>query len=278
MIDLLDHPSIETRYGAFRTLTTLNPNDPSVRGEDMKQQFTLHVIPSEQPPLIHITGRQKTELVLFGEDQSFKAPLAITAGKHIWITSRAGQSHVVVTRHEVGKPSRRLEIIPEVAEVVRTVVDLGATYPDVVQMLVQAERQHNLPGKIAIDALPQAGRTYYRPAADQTTGGSSTRVGHEHMNPNIFPQIDDAVLERQETEPLSIDEVKEEVESADEPAKTGDDAQPPSSAKSQPAAARRAASTEAASADVIETDSAAESAPRRSRFKSVLSTISAYDE
>lgn len=191
LMDLLDHPSTETRYGAFRTLTTLNPNDPSIRGEDMNEQFMMHVLPTHSSPMIHLTRRQKTELVLFGDNQRFAAPLAVNAGKHIWVTSQVGQDHVIVSRYEPGEPDRRIEVSTEIAEVLRAVVDLGASYPDVVQMLVQAEHQHNLPGSIAIDALPQAGRRYYRPNPNQLAGRDSDRVGHRNMTPNMFPQTNE---------------------------------------------------------------------------------------
>lgn len=258
LIDLLQHPSIETRYGAFRTLTTLNPNDPSVRGEDMQGQFTMHVVSSDQDPLIHVTRRQKTELVLFGKDQKFRTPLAINAGKYIWVTSRRGQDYVVVSRHEQGKPSRRLEIPPYIDEVIRTVVGLGATYPDVVQMLMQAERQHNLPGRIAIDALPQPGRVYQRPPAEQASGGRSTRVGHVNMIPNLFAPIDEEPSEDAEAPSPETTEIEEPQ---------------PQPAATEPPAAEAEAQGPNSEAAAVE-----EPGVRRSRLKSVFSAITAYDE
>lgn len=255
LIKLLDHPSTETRYGAFRTLTTLNPNDPSIRGEDMNDQFLMHVLPTQSSPLIHLTRRQKTELVLFGDDQKFAAPLAINAGKHIWVTSQIGQDYVVVSRYEPGKEDRRVEVSPEIAEVIRAVVDLGGTYPDVVQMLVQAEDQHNLPGTIAIDSLPQAGRRYIRPTADQIASRNGARVGHQNMTPNIFPQTGDADVPDQ-NEPM---DAEVEIDETAEPLPLGDDA----SASVIPASAETEDSTEADGS---------------SFKKSLLSAVSAYDE
>ncbi len=276
LIDLLQSPSIETRYGAFRTLTTLNPNDPAVRGEDMNEQFTMHLIPSEQAPLVHLTRRQKTELVLFGENQQFKTPLAISAGKHIWITSPTGQDHVVVSRHEIGKESRRIEVSPEIAEVIRTVVDLGATYPDVVQMLIQAERQHNLPGRIAIDALPQAGRKYYRPEGGQASGSRSTRVGHENLSPDIFPQTDEDISEGEATgirETVSRDnDVARDTSAGD----AVEGSKPVETVAKQPTPPSDQAAEET-SAEETSPD-AAQSASRLPSLDTVLSKLSAYDE
>jgi hypothetical protein len=259
LIDLLQHLSTETRYGAFRTLTTLNPNDPSVRGEPMGEQFTMHVIPSRQDPLIHITTRQKTELVLFGDDQRFLAPLAVNAGKYIWVTAQTGEEHVVVSCYEPDKEGRRVEVAPYVAEVIRAVVDLGATYPDVVQMLIQAEHQHNLPGTIAIDALPQAGRIYYRPPDDQLAGATSARIGHQNMSPNLFPQLDEnEEIPKEEGVSDDIDMESESVNEAEEAAD-----------------AQSAPETAAASPETLPKSGAPLGLPN---MKSVLSAISAYEE
>ncbi len=296
LIDLLQSPSIETRYGAFRTLTTLNPNDPAVRAEDMNDQFTMHLIPSEQAPLVHLTRRQKTELVLFGEDQRFKTPLAINAGKHIWITSPTGQDHVVVSRHEIGKDSRRIEVSAEIAEVIRTVTDLGASYPDVVQMLIQAERQHNLPGKIAIDALPQAGRNYYRPNGSQSSGSRSTRVGHENLSPDIFPQTGEDIPEDVEADASttavrggdSVDGEARRNKAGDEAKadnKAGDEARADNAGgdnKDANTFAEKPASpsdpvAEETSAEETSAD-AAKPASRLPSLDTILSTLSAYDE
>src|SRR5690606_37172659 len=116
-----------------------------------------HVIPSESNPVVHVTRRRKAEIVLFGDQQRLQPPLAVQAGNHIWITARAGESRAVVSRYEPGKEDQRLEVPLDVEAVIEAAVHVGGSYPDVVQMLIQAERQQNLPGQIALDALPQAG-------------------------------------------------------------------------------------------------------------------------
>jgi hypothetical protein len=49
-----------------------------------------------------------------------------------------------------------------VDEVVRAIVELGGTYPDVVQALQEAKASGALPSRLEVDALPEAGRTYDR--------------------------------------------------------------------------------------------------------------------
>jgi hypothetical protein len=53
-----------------------------------------------------------------------------------------------------------------VDEVVRAIVELGGTYPDVVQALQQAKNDGALASRFEVDALPQPGRAYDRHAAD----------------------------------------------------------------------------------------------------------------
>jgi hypothetical protein len=49
-----------------------------------------------------------------------------------------------------------------VDEVIRAIVELGGTYPDVVQALQQAKASDSLAGRLEVDALPEAGRRYDR--------------------------------------------------------------------------------------------------------------------
>lgn len=182
--DLMNETSAETRYGAFRALTTLDKRDPFVRGEPMNDQFLLHTLNTSGPPMVHLTLRKKAEVVLFGADQRFKTPLMLRAGRHILITARAQSNKVTISRYEAGKSDKRKVVSTRVADVIRTVAEFDASYPDVAQMLSQADRQHNLPGRIEIDALPEAGRTYYRNGKDKA--GPRKRVGSKAFTPNLF--------------------------------------------------------------------------------------------
>ena len=47
---------------------------------------------------------------------------------------------------------------------IRAIVALGGTYPDVVQALQQAKADGALPSRFEVDALPQPGRQYDRMA------------------------------------------------------------------------------------------------------------------
>ena len=63
------------------------------------------------------------------------------------------------------------------------------TYPDIAQMLAQADKQHNIPGELELDSIPQSGRVYYRPA-DSFGERRRTRIGNPNQAPNIFSTRD----------------------------------------------------------------------------------------
>ncbi|MBW3543475.1 MAG: flagellar basal body P-ring protein FlgI [Planctomycetes bacterium] len=190
--ELLNGTSAETRYGALRALTTLDPNDPFIRGEKLNDEFMLHVLDVEGEPMIHLTRRLKAEVAVFGADQRFRTPLAVQAGSRVWVNARAGDDTVTLSRFAVGQLDQRRTVSTRVADVIRAAAELGATYPDIAQMLVQAEKQHNLPGRIELDALPRAGRVYERP---EVSGGealvrSQARIGNRGQTPNLFGSDD----------------------------------------------------------------------------------------
>lgn len=163
--DMLSLPSAETRYGAFRALWVMNRNDPLVRGEDLGGGFSYHVLDVGGPPMIHVTRNRRPELVVFGPGQRFETPLVANAGNHIMVTSLPS-GEVSVARFSVGDSDQRRIVSAKIDEVIRAIVELGGTYPDVVQALQEAQRSGALRGRFEVDALPEAGRHFQREAGD----------------------------------------------------------------------------------------------------------------
>lgn len=167
--ELLAAPSAETRYGAFRALWAMNPNEALVLGERLGGQFSYHVLNTGGPPMIHVTRNRRPEIVLFGRGQRFRTPLAVNAGNQIMVTG-SGPDEISVSKFAVGKPDQKRLVSTEVDEVIRAIVELGGTYPDVVQALQEAKAGGALPSRFEVDALPKAGRPYHRMAEK---GGSA---------------------------------------------------------------------------------------------------------
>ncbi|MBI3863158.1 MAG: flagellar basal body P-ring protein FlgI [Planctomycetia bacterium] len=182
--------SAETRYGAFRALWTIDRNDEYIGGLSFNDEFHLHVIESAGDAMAHLTRFRVPQVVLFGSDQKLKTPVSLTAGRHIMITAPSNSDTITVSRFHSDLPDEKITCSTNLADVIRAVGNMRASYPDVAQMLVQAERQSNLSGRLEIDAMPQAGRIYYRTGAtDAGTPGKrdEIRVGDPNQVPNMFP-------------------------------------------------------------------------------------------
>ncbi|MEK6238501.1 MAG: HEAT repeat domain-containing protein, partial [Planctomycetales bacterium] len=179
--DLLGSPSAETRYGAFRALWTLDKNDPFVRGEMLGEDFHYHLIDTVGPPMIHATRSFRPEIVVFNHGQRLKTPLVLDAGPRIMIHSDGGDT-VTVSRFSSNLPDERRQVSTKVDEVIRAVVDLGGTYPDVVQALQAAADSNVLAGRFEEDAIPQVGRDFRRPdrpVTDQAKADSIAAAAKE---------------------------------------------------------------------------------------------------
>ena len=156
--ELMNAPTAETRYGAFDAMHAMRPDDPLVAGEQLgNKTFTLCVIPTTGKPMLHVTKSMRAEIVLFGEDQKFKHPLLVEAANNIIVRSNS-PDEVAISRFEPDKPDQKRIVSSNVADVIRALSDVGATYPDVLEVLQAAIEQNALDTSFRIDARPSTGR------------------------------------------------------------------------------------------------------------------------
>jgi flagellar basal body P-ring protein FlgI len=168
---LLEVRSAETRYGAFRALWAMNQNDPLMRGEHLGGQFRYHVLDVPGPEMIHVTHSHLPEVVLFGKDQQLQLPLVLDAGKNIMVNGLNG-NRIKVARFRAGAEVEQRLVTTRVDEVIRAIVELGGTYPDVVQALQQSKADGALASRFEVDALPEPGRPFDRHAEQASTDGT----------------------------------------------------------------------------------------------------------
>ncbi len=187
---LLHEPSAETRYGAFKAILESNLRDPAVRGEMLEDTLVLHVIPSQGEPLIHIRRTERPEIVLFGQESCFQTPAAVCAGPRILIKSE-DSGRLKVSRFSLGKDDVSEYCTTQVADVIRTMVKLGASYADVVAAVTQAKQRGVLATRVAFDALPRSGRQYYLDEADAPAEAGTT----DATSAEIELPLDDAPQE-----------------------------------------------------------------------------------
>jgi flagellar basal body P-ring protein FlgI len=182
--NLLAMPSAETRYGAFRAMWAMNEQDAFVHGENPGGQFHYHPLNVGGPPMIHVRASRIPEIVVFGPGQRLLTPLALSAGNAIMVTSPGG-NEVFVSRYSVKDGDQKRTVSTQIDEVIRAIVELGGTYPDVVQALQEAKTVGALPNRLEIDALPRAGRVYDRVAdAGQAAAAAAAPSGDPAKKPD----------------------------------------------------------------------------------------------
>jgi flagellar basal body P-ring protein FlgI len=160
LVKLLNSQSSEARYGAFRALWMLNPNDPAVRSMTVgPDEFALHPVASSAPPMVHVARSFRPEIVLFNPQQQLLTPINIRAGGHLVVTASAGSEEVHLASFKPGpggaREARRIASL-SLGDVIAQAGELGASYPDVVDFLMQAAANNNLVGRLEINALPKA--------------------------------------------------------------------------------------------------------------------------
>ncbi|MCC7474669.1 MAG: flagellar basal body P-ring protein FlgI [Pirellulales bacterium] len=182
---LLEVKSAETRYGAFRSLWAMNQHDPFLHDEFLSDQFHYHVLDVPGPRMIHVTESYLPEIVLFGREQHFELPLMVDAGKSILVKGMNGDQITVSRFKANGEPEQRV-VSTSIDEVIRAIVALGGTYPDVVQALQEAKNDGALTSRFEVDALPEPGRMYDRIAANAKAESTAPASSDSEVKPASY--------------------------------------------------------------------------------------------
>jgi hypothetical protein len=171
--DLMDVPSAETRFGAFRALRERTPDAPLVQGQRMSD-FSYHVIPTTQSQVVHFSISRHPDVVIFGTDIHVQPSSFIYAGKEILI--RAGQEgQLQVSRFAAGQADRYTTCSTSLPNLLEAIVRVGGGYAEVLQCLHQASESKAINARVLVGARPRPGRSYFR---DQPLEGSEELVDH----------------------------------------------------------------------------------------------------
>lgn len=198
--ELMSSPDPVIRYGAFAALRTADPDNPFLgrvqvmkdrpteapenmaaaivdiqarrrRGSSSEDPFQLYVVDSNGPPLVHYTKSNRAEIVIFGSGQKLEPPIVLGGGSSIILNASESDKKVEISR--ITKNSIDLEnkvvCSLEIKDIVRELANLGATYPDIVNLLVSAEKQFNLEGRLIADARPESTDSYTKAQITGTT-------------------------------------------------------------------------------------------------------------
>jgi hypothetical protein len=157
--ELLSSRSVETRYGAFRALRTLDERESAVQGELLNDSFWLHRVHSDAPPLVHLSTSRRAEVVLFGADPMLVPPFSILAGEFT-ITAGDEDDHCTIRRLSVNHSTRPQQCSLSLNDILHVLADMGGMYPEAVELIRQAGTYNSLSCPVAVDALPQAISVY----------------------------------------------------------------------------------------------------------------------
>jgi len=203
--ELMSSESLETRYGALRSLKELDPTDPFLATRAFENRFEIHEIDSTGEPMVHVTRRRLPEIAIFGKQQQLRLPCVLNAGDSLRVIGRSGGSSVEVTKYKLNREPERFQIGNRLSDILNVCSELGATYPELVQLLVEANAQHNLTGEFGMDRLPQSGRKYRRTELGTQESGTGTeldpelRIGFPQAVPQLFDELDEKELARNES-------------------------------------------------------------------------------
>jgi hypothetical protein len=146
----------ETRYGAFRALRSLDPHDEAVRGMLLGESFWLHRVAPKTKPLIHIAMSKRPEVVLFGDRQQLVPPFSLQTGEFAVTAGRPEDVRCTISHFPLNSEGgSRTRCSLDLAEVLKVLAEQGASYPEVVELIRQADQCRSLSCRVRQDALPQ---------------------------------------------------------------------------------------------------------------------------
>lgn len=210
LLELMNVPSAETRYGAFRALRAHNPRDSLTRGEILGDEFAMHVMGTTGEPMIHIARATRPEIVLFGHGQKLEAPTFFFAGKQI-LVKRENANTLKVSRFSSGNDDKQEICSTNLDDVLRTIVKMGGGYADAIQAIEEAKSKGFLVARVEIDATPRPNRVYHRDESQDGVNEQSEqsseaipdifldRLKRDYAvndKPRVTPDIDSATSDR----------------------------------------------------------------------------------
>jgi flagellar basal body P-ring protein FlgI len=256
---LMDEPEIELRYGAFNALRTLDRHDPflglvrvleepKVEADDEDEPsnsmalsitsaarrrarrddpFALYVVDSEGPPLVHVSRSRRSEIVVFGRQQKLLPPIVLDTGS-IFLNAAENDEKLELSKivaSKFGDADTKITATLELAEVVRKTASLGATYPQIVNILENAKRQRNLAGDLVVDAVPVSNRVYLEAVLGKDTtakrddsvkraSGESSRSGRRWLWGIFGRNTDDAPTKKSSSDKTSNDASSDDADSS----------------------------------------------------------------
>lgn len=157
LAEMLTLEDASLRCGAFRALRLLDESAPRLRkdlgGEFLGQSFWLHQVAPRSTRLVHFALGKKAEIVLFGEDIQVGA-VKVLAGSEFAVSVEQGDDRCTVSRITNQGAITRKQCTLRLDAVIRVMAELGAGYPEVVDLLRKLDDRQALNCSVATNTLP----------------------------------------------------------------------------------------------------------------------------
>ena len=164
---LFDESSIETKYGAFVTLRQRDDGPRRLGALAVGDSFRMYQMPSTAPPAVVLSLREEPELVLFGKKPMIEFTNHLFGPRGLILKADSNTPEEVrISRFRPGKQDRRVVVGNSVAEIAKGIIAVGCGYGEVIEVLRKAKDSGMLKAQLALDPLPDGGRTYYRDSSE----------------------------------------------------------------------------------------------------------------
>ena len=168
LVRLLQIPDPEVRYGALCSLRIRDPREPMIRGIQMGNTVRVVQIQTNDTPVIALSLSKYPEIVIFGTDPSLKIDTFLRVNSQILLRPDPS-GELRVSRFEPGADDR-IQLVPmTLTGMIHGMVEIGASYGDIVLAIMTASAENALPIPVAVNPRPQAGRTYNRDQSSTPT-------------------------------------------------------------------------------------------------------------
>jgi hypothetical protein len=160
---LMNEPSIETRYGAMRSIRRRPDRDAVLRSSMMPAGYRYYRIASSAPGFIAVSLTELPEIVCFGDDTAVNIDDFLLGPSGLVIRpSESDKSTLRVSRFVPGQEDKRAEVPATIDGLLLGISTVGGGYGESIAILRSAKTKNYISCGLAIDPLPQSLRTYYR--------------------------------------------------------------------------------------------------------------------
>jgi len=159
---LMLQPSIETRYGALRSIRR-RPDGQVILRPTKLGGVEFYEVASETAPFIAVSLSDRPEIACFGTDFPVTIPDFLLGPAGLVIRpEESDPSKLRVSRFQAGADDRRASVPATVSGLLTGITLVGGGYGDCVAVLRKAKENQVINCGLAIDPLPKSLRTYHR--------------------------------------------------------------------------------------------------------------------